>query len=99
MSRRVKLLKKAIDSGNLSSEDYIALAKSWGIEVIPPPGGGSHFGLFSGRSKRIGTVPLPASGPVKRCYVKRLVEVIEELEAATKESSEEQEPGDNEQED
>ena len=97
MDHRDKLLKKALDSGELRPEEFITLARRAGMEVIAPSGGGSHYGLYLGASKRIGTVKLPGSGFVKRIYVKRLLELIEQLEPAPEQLRKEEETGESEE--
>ena len=81
MSQRQKLLEKARRGAELNGEDFRTLARGWGIEIIPPRGGGSHFRLYSEQLHRIQIVKLPGDGVVKRVYVKMLVEIIEEIEA------------------
>lgn len=75
MSQREKLLAKAKRGAELNAENFMTLARGYGIEVRR---GGAHFGLYSAEGKRLQTANLPASGRVKRIYVSRLVEMIEE---------------------
>lgn len=85
MSQRQKLLERAKRGGELNGEDFRTLARGWGIEVVSPPGGGSHFALYLAKGKKVGTVKIPGSGRVKRCYVTTLLELIEEGRCEAKE--------------
>ena len=78
MTQRKKLLERARRGADLTAEEFCTLARGFGIEVNPPRGGGSHYGLFLAEGGRIQTVKLPGSGPVKRFYIRRLVEIIAE---------------------
>ncbi len=81
MSQRKKLLERAQNGADLNGEDFRTLARAFGIEVRPSAGGGSHFGLYCAPTRRIQTVTVPGAGAVKRCYVKALLEIIEEIES------------------
>jgi len=82
MGRKEKLLEQLRNNPtNVRFEDLDKLLQWYGFECRPPHGGSHYF------YKRKGCRPIsiPRHKPVKSCYVKRALALIDELNEPTEE--------------
>ena len=80
MAKRDKLLEKMRRNpkGDWTIADIQKLCKGLGWECLPPSGGGSHWKVAIPGNEIILTVP--AKRPIKPFYVRKLVELVDEVD-------------------
>ena len=83
MAKKQSLLEKMRRNANNDwrIEDVLKLAKQTGLDAAPPHGG-SHYTLASSYLSEILTVPFKR--PIKRCYIKQLVRMVDAHHSAEK---------------
>lgn len=78
MTKLIKRLHALADGRELPWKKIAALLEAYGGVILPPRGGGSHYSIYF---KGYNPVTIPVhDGKIKRIYVTKLVEILEELE-------------------
>jgi hypothetical protein len=68
-------------AGDWRIDDVRVVCREFGIDLMAPRSGGSHYKVTH-RSQR-DILSIPASRPIKAVYIRRLVEFVEAVRTAT----------------
>ncbi|MBV8369850.1 MAG: type II toxin-antitoxin system HicA family toxin [Candidatus Eremiobacteraeota bacterium] len=83
MNRVRRLRERVVNTkNNCSFEDLSALLQALGFSVRQPRRGGSHYTF----KHTIYTITVPYARPVKRCYVREVLEIVAPLIASSQEN-------------
>ncbi len=78
MSQIDKLLNKICNlSDDVRFQELCKVMEHYEYQVIPPTGGGSHYKFVKSGHE---TIVIPKHGSVKRVYIEKIKQIIEEEE-------------------
>lgn len=77
MSQATKRLEAMLNNpkGDWQMRDVAMVCRAYGIDCLPPRGGGSHFTVSHPSQEQILTIP--AHKPIKAVYIVKLVSFIQ----------------------
>jgi hypothetical protein len=82
MTKSLTERMRANPRGDWTISDVKAVCRAFGLKCSPPRGGGSHYKVSHSSLRDILTIP--QRRPIKTVYIRKLIRLIDALEAAGK---------------